>query len=111
MSRSLLFSSIRAALLFVVTISLGFVCISRAASLLNNPGFESDVATENQTIQGWTTYGGDNYNEADSAIARSGTNYLKVYQAFTGAANFTGIYQDYISGPGATYSADGWAYA
>ena len=24
--------------------------------------------------------------------------------------NYTGVYQDYISGPGATYTADGWAY-
>ncbi|HUC86648.1 MAG TPA: glycoside hydrolase family 16 protein, partial [Candidatus Acidoferrales bacterium] len=47
----------------------------------------------------------------DAAIAHGGTNYLKVYQAFNGSTNYDGIYQDYISGPGAVYAADGWAYA
>ena len=79
-----------------------------AASLLSNPGFESDTNTENQTLFGWQTFGPNNYNEADAAIAHSGTNYYKVFQAFTGAVNYTGIYQDYISGPGAAYHADGW---
>jgi beta-glucanase (GH16 family) len=77
-----------------------------AADLLTNPGFELD---QSQTLTGWTSYGPNGYNET-GAPAHSGTNYYKVYQAFNGAVNYTGIYQDYISGPGATYSADGWAY-
>jgi hypothetical protein len=32
-----------------------------------------------------------------------------VFQGFTGSVNNNGIYQGYISGPGATYQADGWA--
>ena len=80
-----------------------------AASVLSNPGFESDGHGQNQNLAGWNTFGANNYSETGS-IAHSGTNYYKVYQAFNGVVNDTGIYQDYISGPGAVYSADGWAY-
>ena len=82
----------------------------RAASLLSNPGFESDPAGQNQSQPGWQAYGANTYNETGAAQAHGGTNYLKVYQAFTGSVNYNGIYQDYISGPGAAYAADGWAY-
>jgi beta-glucanase (GH16 family) len=34
---------------------------------------------------------------------------LKVYQG-GGGVDYTGVYQDYISGQGATYNADGWAF-
>ncbi len=79
-----------------------------AATVLTNSGFESDPAGQNQTLPGWSAYGGNAYNET-GADAHSGTNYFKVYQAFNGQVNYTGVYQDYISGPGATYAADGWA--
>ena len=82
----------------------------QAASLLSNAGFESDPGGHNQSLLGWQQYGANNYNETSAASAHGGTNYFKVYQAFNGAVNYTGVYQDYISGPGATYSADGWAY-
>jgi beta-glucanase (GH16 family) len=81
-----------------------------AASLLSNPGFESDVGGQSGSLPGWQTYGANTYSQTDGTIAHSGTNYFKVYQAFNGAANYNGIYQDYISGPGAVYTADGWAY-
>lgn len=77
-----------------------------AGDVLTNPGFESD---QNQTLAGWTAYGGNAYNETSPTVAHGGTNYFKVYQAFNGQVNYTGIYQDYISGQGATYTADGWA--
>lgn len=80
----------------------------QGASLLSNAGFEFDPGGHNQTLNGWFTFGANNYNE--TGTGHGGTNYYKVYQAFTGAANYTGIYQDYISGPGAVYNADGWAY-
>jgi len=83
---------------------------TRAVSLLSNPGFEADPGGHNQTLPGWQNFGPNYYNETDGAIAHSGTNYFKIYQAFNGAVNYTGIYQDYISGPGAVYTADGWAY-
>ncbi|HTB82905.1 MAG TPA: glycoside hydrolase family 16 protein [Candidatus Sulfotelmatobacter sp.] len=82
----------------------------QAAGLLSNAGFESDTNNENQTLFGWQSYGQNFYNEANPSVAHSGTNYLKLYQAFVGTVNYTGLYQDYISGPGATYSADGWAF-
>jgi beta-glucanase (GH16 family) len=82
----------------------------RAVSVLSNPGFEADPIGQTTTIPGWAPYGGNAYGETSAAIAHSGTNYFKVYQAFNGAINYTGVYQDYISAPGAVYNADGWAY-
>ena len=87
-----------------------FVTPLIAGDLLTNPGFESDPIGQTQTIPGWTQYGGNTYSETSPTLAHSGTNYFKVYQAFNGHVNYTGIYQDYISGPGVGYSADGWAY-
>jgi beta-glucanase (GH16 family) len=80
------------------------------AALLSNPGFESGLTGSSTNLPGWQTYGPNAYNESSPAIAQSGTNYLKVYQSFSGSVNYSGVYQDYISGPGAIYSADGWAY-
>ena len=78
-------------------------------SLLLNSGFETDASGQNTNILGWTLYGTNTYNET-GALAHGGSNYFKVYQAFIGAVNNNGIYQDYISGPGAAYTASGWAY-
>jgi len=103
------FNSIVAAMIFFLTtlaVSL------TAGNLLTNPSFESDPAGQTQNLVGWTWYGqtwGNTYNETGST-AHTGSNYFKVFQGFTGAVNYNGIYQDYISGPGATYSAAGWAY-
>lgn len=77
-----------------------------SGNLLSNPGLELD---QGQTLPGWQRFGPNVYNET-AAVAHDGTNYLKVYQNFSGAVNYSGAYQDYISGPGAIYSADGWAY-
>ena len=81
-----------------------------AANVLSNPGFESDAPGEHQNLLGWTWYGqpwGNTFNET-GPDARSGNNFFKVFQGFTGSVNYNGVYQDYISGPGATYTADGW---
>ena len=75
-----------------------------AGNVLANPGFETGDLT------GWTTYGANNYVISNSAIAHSGAYFYKVYQAFNGQVNTTGIYQDYISNPGMIYAANGWAY-
>ncbi len=83
-----------------------------AAGVLSNPGFESDAPGQHQNLLGWTWYGqpwGNTFNET-GADARSGNNFFKVFQGFTGSVNYNGVYQDYISGPGATYTADGWAF-
>jgi beta-glucanase (GH16 family) len=90
-------------------ITMGFASTGKAGSLLSNPSFEAD-GLSGSSLLGWTTYGANHYNESDHTIAHTGTNYFKVYQAFNGVVNRNGVYQDYISGPGATYSADGWAY-
>src|SRR6185312_15430468 len=75
-----------------------------AANVLTNPGFETP------SLAAWTTFGPNNYAEHTAGIAHGGTNYYKVYGAFAGAQNYTGIYQDNLSAPGASYSADGWVY-
>jgi beta-glucanase (GH16 family) len=82
----------------------------RAGNLLTNPGFELDPTGQTTTMPGWNSYGGNAYSETSATVAHGGTNYFKVYQAFTSQVNYTGVYQDYISAPGAVYSADGWAY-
>lgn len=87
----------------ILLLMLLFVGKAHATNVLNNPGFES------ADLGGWTPYGVNTY--VNSGTAHGGNYYLKVYQAFTGQINYDGIYQDYISGPGATYSADGWAYS
>ncbi|HVV00811.1 MAG TPA: family 16 glycosylhydrolase [Verrucomicrobiae bacterium] len=80
-----------------------------SSNLLVNAGFELDPSGETQKIVGWQSYGGNAYGET-GATAHSGTSYFKVYQAFNGQQNATGVYQDHVSGPGASYSAEGWAY-
>ncbi len=80
-------------------------------NLLSNAGFEADPPGENQSVPGWTSYGPNVYSETGATIAHDGVNYLKIYQDLgNGSVNFGGVYQDYISGPGATCSADGRAY-
>lgn len=82
----------------------------QTTNLLNNPGFETDPPGENQNVVQWVIYGANIFNESSVSTAHSGTNYFKVYNAMTSSVNYDGCYQDYISGPGATYSADGWMY-
>jgi hypothetical protein len=36
--------------------------------------------------------------------------YFKVFQFFNGMVNYSGVYQDNITGAGAIFTADGWAY-
>jgi beta-glucanase (GH16 family) len=82
-----------------------FCASSHAGDILANPGFEAGP-----TPLQWNTYGNNVYTETSAIIAHGGTNYLKVYQQFNGAVNYSGVYQDNLSGPGAVYAADGWAY-
>ena len=90
---------------------LAVLATSAAANVLTNPGFESDAPGESRNLIGWRWYGqpwGNTFNESGAA-ARSGSNYFKVFPGFTGSVNYSGLIQDYISGPGAAYTADGWA--
>ena len=64
------------------------VRIAGAANVLTNPGFETP------SLAGWTTFGPNNYSENTAGIAHGGVNFYKVYGAFIGAQNYTGIYQD-----------------
>jgi beta-glucanase (GH16 family) len=93
----------RAAAGFTFAIGLLFTAEARAANILNNPGFETG------SLSGWTTFQFNNYVES-STPAHGGTYYYKVYGQYSGTQNYTGIYQDNPSAPGAIYSADGWAY-
>lgn len=98
-----------------LVLTSGFIALtanSQTSNLLNNPGFETDPPGENQNVVQWQLYGPNVFSESttSSSIAHSGMNYFKVYSAMNSAVSYSGCYQDYISGPGATYSADGWMY-
>ena len=105
-------------------LSVLIVCVLPALAgaqpnVLRNPGFESDPPGANQSFPGWTVYGptyGPNLDTnvwSESGVAaRGGANYIEVSPDLTTCnVNFSGLYQDYMCGPGATYSADGWVYA
>jgi beta-glucanase (GH16 family) len=74
----------------------------RAANILANSGFETGG------LASWSTFGPNNSSQTGAGVAHGGVNYSKVYGQFTGITNYTGIYQDNPSAPGAVYSADGW---
>ncbi len=86
--------------------------VARADNILTNPGFELDPAGETPTTPAWTHYspGPVTSLSETGVITHSGSNYLKVFSARNSTVNFNGVYQDNISGPGAVYAADGWAY-
>jgi beta-glucanase (GH16 family) len=81
-----------------------FANTSFASNILSNPGFETGDLT------GWTSFGPNTYVEGNEATPHGGADYLKMYGAFIGALNYTGVYQDTPCSPGVTYSADGWVY-
>ena len=86
-------------------VALLFAGEMHAANILTNSGFET------ASLAGWTPFGANNYSQSGAGVAHGGINYYKVYGQFNGATNYTGIYQDNPSAPGAIYSADGWAYS
>jgi beta-glucanase (GH16 family) len=97
--------------MFVGIFGLFFSIVSlHAGNVLNSPGFEANPAGTNQPIYGWQSYGANVYAQ-NGAPVQTGSTYLKVYGGFTGADNYSGVFQDAASGPGAVYSADGWAFS
>ena len=87
--------------------------IGRAAGGLASGGFERSPAGPSREISGWTWYGqewGNTFSETGSR-ARSGTNFFKVFQGFTGSVNYSGIYQDHFTEAGTRYRAEGWAFS
>lgn len=94
----------RAATCLAFVVGLLFAIEASAANVLTNRGFVTP------DLAGWMTFGPNNYSEDTPGIAHGGTNFYKVYGAFNSVQNYSGIYQDNLSAPGAIYSADGWAY-
>jgi beta-glucanase (GH16 family) len=90
---------------YAALVALLFAGEMHAANILTNSGFET------ASLAGWTPFGANNYSQSGAGVAHGGVNYCKVYGQFNGATNYTGIYQDNPSAPGAIYSADGWAYS
>jgi beta-glucanase (GH16 family) len=81
-----------------------------AANVLNSAGFEANPSGTNRPVYGWQSYGNNVYAQ-NGASVHSGSTYLKVYGGFTTNDNWNGVFQDAPSGPGAAYSADGWAFS
>ncbi|MEI9961197.1 MAG: hypothetical protein WDM76_08765 [Limisphaerales bacterium] len=90
---------------FFFIIGLTSVNQAYSANVLNNPGFETT------NLDGWSIFGPNNFSQSGGSGSHSGANYYKVYGQFNGTYNFTGLYQDNPSAPGAIYSANGWAYS
>jgi hypothetical protein len=76
-----------------------------AANIPGNPGFETGNFTNG------TTFGSDNDALSGASQAHSGNYYYKVCGQFNGATNYTAIYQDNLSAPGNTYTADGRVFS
>ena len=77
-------------------------------NILANPGFEAG------SLAGWTNYGNSIGNasvQSGASQSHSGTYYFKSYGQFIAATNYSGIYQDNLSAPSNTYTADGWAFS
>lgn len=117
--------------------ALPTLALAQPANVLRNPGFEHEPAGEKekkekteheenaekeqkkQIFPGWTIFGPKygptlsvNVWSESGGTAHGGAKYIKVSQDLTKhSANSNGVYQDYMSGPGATYSAHGWVYA
>lgn len=93
----------------------GILWLGRTASAGNslaNPGFEDSVSgTDVHPSASWQSYGQNDFSETDSAHAHTGSNYFKVYGAFTGSDNFNGVFQDVFCGSGAVFEAEGWSFS
>lgn len=77
-----------------------------ATNALANPGFE------NGGLANWNVYGAGFNTLLETAPAlpvRSGSNVFKVFGQFTGADNYSGVFQDVAVSPGQSFRADGWA--
>jgi beta-glucanase (GH16 family) len=76
-------------------------------NVLTNPGFEFSG------LSNWRTYGATFNtllaNSTNSLPINSGSNSFKVFGQFTGAVNYSGVYQDIPCSPGASYTANAWA--
>lgn len=106
-------------LVTILTVCVLPVLAVAQSNALRNPGFESDPAGESQSFPGWSVYGpayGPNIDtnvwSESGAAAHGGGNYIRASPDLTTyEVNFSGLYQDYISGPGAIYTASAWVYA
>ena len=72
-------------------------------NVLINPGFETGGLT------GWTRYGPNSYLEGIASYpVHGGSNDCKVFGQFTGADNYSGVFQDVPARAGTNYSASAW---
>jgi beta-glucanase (GH16 family) len=78
-----------------------------ATEILTNPSFEMDSGV---SVVGWNTYGSNVYSVSSPVQAHGGDTCLKVYQQFSESVNYSGVFQDNLSGAGTKYSAMGWAF-
>ena len=77
-----------------------------SGNVLPNPGFELGG------LANWNTYGAD-FNtllgSSNSLPVHSGSNVFKLFGQFTGSENYSGVFRDTPTVPGAAFTADSWA--
>lgn len=84
-----------------------------ATNTLSNSGLESG------SFSGWTAWGGNAvestngsyYNSTTKVLSHTGAYVGKHWGQFTGAANYSGSYQDVVAGAGSIWSAGGFAFS
>lgn len=77
--------------------------------VLKNSSLEASTSLPEPS---WTAFGVSWVNYAlltAPATAHTGNNSFKVYGQFTGGDNWSGLYQDVPTGPGAAFTGDAWA--
>ncbi len=84
--------------------------IKQVPPTLTNPSFErGNGLIKNGGATGWTAFGSANSTViSNSSQAYSGTNFLSLFQNFSGGNNYSGVYQEFLSEPGKKYIFSGY---
>ncbi len=89
---------------------LGFCQITTAGNKLVNPSFEEGSGKiKDGGAVGWTAFGSANSTVISNSVqAHSGTNFLSLFQNFSGGNNFSGVYQSFPTRKGHKWEFSGY---